>query len=341
MSKITVEPITDQAVWDEFLTKHPESNFLQSWQWGDFHHSLGKRVFREGFYEAGGLAGVMLSIVEPARRGRYLTVPGGPIIDWHLKPLAREFAAVATAQAKSEHCVFVRARPQLTESDSAIKLFRSLGFRDAPTYLHAELTHQLDLTKTEEELRAALRKGTRYELKKAEKEGISVTSSTDPADIKPFYDMQIATAKRQHFVPFSLEFLQKQFEVFVRAGHALLYTAKFEGEILAQAFIIFYGQEAVYHYGASTEAGRKHPGAYLIQWEAIREAQQRGLTRYNFWGVAPPDEPHHRFAGVSIFKRGFAGEDVQYLHAQDLVVNRPRYLANLVIEDVRSKLRRV
>ena len=44
-------------------------------------------------------------------------------------------------------------------------------------------------------------------------------------------------------------------------------------KLLAQAFIILYGNEAVYHYGASTDEGRNHPGAYLIQWEAVKEAK--------------------------------------------------------------------
>ncbi|KKS63763.1 MAG: FemAB family protein, partial [Candidatus Daviesbacteria bacterium GW2011_GWA1_42_6] len=113
------------------------------------------------------------------------------------------------------------------------------------------------------------------------------------------------------------------------------------GKLLAQAFVIFYGQEAAYHYGAGTEEGRKYPGAYLIQWEAIKEAKKRGMTRYNFWGVAPSDKPSHRFAGVSLFKRGFGGSEFEYLHAQDLVINRSRYLINTAIENLRRHIRRV
>jgi len=49
----------------------------------------------------------------------------------------------------------------------------------------------------------------------------------------------------------------------------------------------FLRSEAAYHYGASTEEGRKYPGAYLIQWEAIKEAKKKEHKRYNFWGVPP------------------------------------------------------
>jgi lipid II:glycine glycyltransferase (peptidoglycan interpeptide bridge formation enzyme) len=208
-------------------------------------------------------------------------------------------------------------------------------------HLHAELTSQLDIAKTEEELMMQMRKGTRYEIKKGIKEGINILTSKDEKDIKKFYDLQIKTAKRQKFVPFSYKFLHEQFKIFAENGNALLYEARFQRKLLAQAFVIFYGNEAVYHYGASTDEGRHHPGAYLIQWEAIREAKKRGIERYNFWGVAPEDKQNHRFSGLSLFKRGFGGEDFQYLPAQDLIINKPRYLITYLIEQLRKKIRRV
>lgn len=341
MAKVTVSPIEDKQEWQRFLLLHPESNFLQSWQWGDFHERLGKAVLRRGFFVDGRLLGIMLSVVEPARRGRYLTVPGGPIMDWGNKSLIKTFKSEVLAQAHAHNCVFVRVRPQLLSDQFSTKIFSSLGFRPAPTHLHAELTHQIDLSQTEEQLLAKMRKGTKYEVKRGPKLNIEVKSSTDPEAIRQFYNLQVETSKRQKFVPFSYDFLEKQFEAFTPDDQVLLYTAEAKGQTLAQAYIIFQGQEAVYHYGASTEAGRKLPGAYAIQWQAIREAKRRGMSRYNLWGVSPHNQPNHRFAGISIFKRGFSGEDVQYLHAQDLVINRPHYLLNLIIEEVRSLVRRV
>ena len=65
------------------------------------------------------------------------------------------------------------------------------------------------------------------------------------------------------------------------------------------------------------------------------------MKRYNFWGVAPEDQKDHRFYGLSVFKRGFGGQDVDYLHAMDLVVNRPLYLINSIIENLRKRTRHV
>lgn len=341
MAEITVKNITNKKTWEEFVLAKNETNFLQSWSWGEFHKALGKIIHRTGFYEKEKLVGVMLSIIETAKRGKYLTVPGGPLIDWGNKDLINAFTQPAKTIAKENNCVFVRIRPQLKSDDFSRNLFKNLGFIKAPMHLHAELTSQLDITKSEGELMAQMRKTTRYEVKKAMKENIKIIMSTNPSDIKKFYDLQIETSKRQKFVPFSYKFLFEQFKAFTENGDVLLYRAEFENKLLAQSFIIFYGREAVYHYGASTDEGRQHPGAYLIQWEAIKEAKERGMTRYNFWGVSPIDKTDHRFAGLSLFKRGFGGEDFQYLPAQDLIINKPKYLLNYLIETLRKKLRNV
>lgn len=341
MAQIKIIPIESKSLWEDFLSTHPESNFLQSWNWGQFHQNFGNQIFRTGFYANDTIVGVMLSVVENAKRGRYLTVPGGPIINWQDISQVNAFKNDIKTIAQITNCVFIRVRPQLTSDEFSQKTFSSLGFIPAPVHLHAELTSQLDITASEEELLANMRKATRYEVKKALNLGIKVTSTDNPEEIQSFYNLQLQTAKRQGFVPFSYKFLYEQFKAFASDQKALLYSAYFEDKLLAQAFIIFYGKEADYHYGASTKEGREYPGAYLIQWEAIKEAKRRNLKRYNFWGIAPEDQKNHRFQGLSIFKRGFGGLDFEYLHAQDLVISKPRYLINLSIENVRKKIRHI
>ena len=338
---VTIKQINNQDIWEKFLNKHLEANFLQSWYWGEFHKSLENQIERIGFYKDNKLVAVMLSVAENAKRGKYLTIPGGPIIDWQDREVVSSAFSEMKKIAKNLNCVFVRVRPQLVSNDFSKNLFRENGFRDAPMHLHAELTSQLDITKSEEGLLMKMRKSTRYEIKKAINMGIKITAVSDPDSIKDFYDLQIETSKRQGFVPFSYDYLYQQFKVFAKNNYVLLYKAEFEKKLLVQAFVIFYGKEAVYHYGASTTEGRNYPGAYLIQWQAILEAKKRGMERYNFWGVSPENKLDHRFAGLSLFKRGFGGIDVEYLHAQDLIVNSPKYLVNFTIETLRKKMRNV
>ena len=323
------------------MASRPEANFLQSWQWGEFHIKLGQKIERMGLFDGTKLVGAMMTIVEEAKRGRHLIVSGGPLIDWGDEPAFELCLSEMQRIAKENKCVFIRVRPQLPDLPANRLKFSEAGFRSAPMHLHAEHTSIIDLSKSEEELLAAMRKQTRYEIRRAAKEDIKVVVSTDSKDVKKFYELQVATAKRQKFVPFSSKSLSAQFEAFAEDDNIRLYRA-YKGEtLLAEAIIVFYGQEADYHYGASTEVGRKLPGAYAIQWEAIREAKRRGCARYNLWGIAPADKPKHRFAGVTVFKKGFGGEDFDFLHAQDLVISHTRYARNWLVETFRRKVRGV
>ncbi len=338
---VKVREITDKNEWEAFVLDRPEANFLHSWNWGEFYRNLGQEMKRWGWEKDSRLVGVGSAIIERAKRASYVVVPGGPLLDWSDKEAVEGFGETVKKFAKENKCSFVRVRPQILEIPENANLFSQLGFGKAPMHLHAELTHQLDLAGSEEELLAGMRKATRYEVKQAIKLGIKIDASQNAEEISEFYDLQMQTARRQGFVPFSRKFLQEQFRVFAGDNQCVLYTAWLGKMKLAQAMVMFYGREADYHYGASSEGGRKYPGAYLIQWEAIKEAKKRGMARYNLWGVAPEGERSHRFYGVSVFKRGFGGQDVAYLHARDLVLDWPGYAVNWGIEMVRKWMRKV
>lgn len=339
---ITVGQVHDKNEWEDFISKQDDANFLQSWYWGEFHIRLHKTVERVGLFQSkNNLVGVMLCVVEAARRGRYMTCAGGPLIDWNNKEQVAAAVRGLKEVAKRHDCAFVRIRPQSLFTPGVKESIAAAGFKKAPMHLSADLTNQLDLSPSEDELMANMRKTTRYEIRRAVREEIRVKTSLNVDDLREFYAIQVETAKRQGFVPFSYEFLSEQFSVFSEAGSALLYKAYKDKTLLAEAIVIFYRNEAVYHYGASTDEGRKHPGAYIIQWEAIKEAKKRGMKRYNFWGVVPLTETEHRFFGVSIFKRGFGGHEVQYVPAQDLVIDPLRYSLNAAVETVRRKVRKL
>ena len=207
-------------------------------------------------------------------------------------------------------------------------------------HLTADLTLQLDLTKTTETILKEMRKNTRYEIRQIEKKNISVTQSKNPKDIRAFFEQQLSLAKKHHFVPFSYKFLLEQFKIFAENDNVVLFSS-FQGKkLLASAFIIFYNKEAVYHYGISTADNYRLPGSYACQWAAIEEAKKRNCTKYNFWGIAPKEEQEHRFAGVSLFKRGFGGQEVAYLPAYDIPTSFS-YWGVYAFELLRKKLRKL
>lgn len=338
-SIINIQPITDKQTWETFLSDHPEANFLSSHNWGSFHQSLGKKVFFLGVYRRTSLVGVCLAVKETAKRGNYLTVAGGPILDWSQTEIAASIFSHLKSLAKQEGCLFVRIRPQIFDTPQNHSLFQSLGARISPMHLTADLTLQLGLDQSKDKLLSQMRKNTRYEIKKADKLKLKTVISKNPEDLKEFDHYQQLLAQKHGFVPFSHQFIYKQFLNFVSDDQVALIHSYQKDQLLASAFVIFYGSEAVYHYGISTPENQKLPGSYACQWTAINEAKDRGLRRYNFWGIAPTDAPqNHRFAGVSLFKRGFGGQEVAYLPAHDLPTS-PLYWLTFAFEKLRARSR--
>ncbi len=331
-----------QEVWDKFVTSREEANFLQSWDFYEFHKARGKKVVRRMVLDSKDEpVAAYAGVVETAKRGTYLAIAGGPLMNFDDKKLVSAVFRDIREQGKKNNCAFVRVRPQVERSEKVLALLKEHGLKPAPMYLSVEYAGILDLKKTEEEILAGASQGFRRKLRKAKKAEITVETSNDPKIVKTFYELEIKHAKRQGFVPFSESFLEKQFAAFAKNGEVLMYTAKKDGEILAQNFMIFYGPEASYHYGVSSDLGTKYSAAPLLHLKAMEEARRRGCLRYNLWGIVGKEEKSHRFYGVSEFKRSFGCEEYKYTPAHDLVLNPAKYLITLLVEKIRKLHRHV
>ncbi len=348
----TKEPGGGERDWSVVIKKFPEANFLQSPAYGRMNEILGSKALTEDF----GGKGHALMIVRNAKRGRYLEIPCGPLIDWSSKEVIGGAFAKIKEVAKAEGCVFVRVRPQLVANTENIKILECLGLKESPMHLAAEHTVMIDLTAPEEDLLAKMRRQTRYEVRRAGKMGIEVTRDNSEEIFKEFHAVQVETAKRQGFVPPSLKTLLAEREAF--GDNIWIYVARTQdkdgasaemkarsetpknrGEAIAYGLVIADGLEGDYYEAASTELNRKMPGAYALLWQAMRDLKAEGYKRFNLWGIAPIGQPNHRYAGVTTFKTGFGGEVVEYVPAHDMVISRMGYLKDLVVEKARKKRR--
>ncbi|MBQ2643624.1 peptidoglycan bridge formation glycyltransferase FemA/FemB family protein [Candidatus Saccharibacteria bacterium] len=334
--------VAEQQRWDDFVTSHPEANFLQSWDFYEFHKNRGKKIVRRAMVDdKNEIIAAYAGVVETAKRGTYMAIAGGPIVDYNDKKLVREIFADIYRAGKEAGCVFVRIRPQLPLSDESLRLMQELGLKRAPMYLSVEYAGILNLEKSEKEILAGASQGFRRKLRKAEKNNIEIVANAEKWSIEEFCKLEKKHAERQKYVAFSSSFLTKQFEAFAKNNEVLIYTAKKDGEILAQNFMIFYGAEASYHYGVSSQLGTKYSAAPLLHMAAMREARKRGCKRYNLWGIVGLEEKSHRFYGVSEFKRSFGCEELKYTPAHDMILSPVKYQITKIIETARKRKRHV
>ncbi|MBQ9018183.1 peptidoglycan bridge formation glycyltransferase FemA/FemB family protein [Candidatus Saccharibacteria bacterium] len=320
--------------WQEILLAHPEANFLQSPEYGKMNELSGDKVIIDDF-DGRGWA---LMIVREAKRGKYLEIPCGPLCDYEDETVVKGIFSRIAEIGRREKCVFVRVRPQIRATSENLALLKRLGLKVAPMHLAAEHTVMLDLTRPLDAILANMRRQTRYEVRRAEKLGITVTSGNSRADFEEFHAVQTDTAKRQNFVPPSLKVLLAEKEAFL--DDIRIYKAlSAENEPVAYGLVIRGGAEGDYYEAASTELNRKLPGAYALLWQAIQDLKEAGYQRFNLWGIAPAGQPNHRYAGVTTFKTGFGGEVVEFVPAHDLILSRTGYLKDYIVEFARKKRR--
>lgn len=331
---MNISEVKDKTLWEDFARAFQPNIFLQSWNWGEFHRLLGWRIFHLGVFEKERLLGAALVVKEEAKRGTYLACPGGPLIDWKNPRLFGSLVRYLSDLGKKEGASFVRVRPAIFKTRENLELFRQYGFLDAPMHMHAETTWELVLSPSEDEILSNMRKNTRYDIRRAAREGVEVLQSKKIGDVVTLCRLQMEAAKRQKFTPFSKEYLESEFRAFAGDDQVRLFLAKFEGKVLSAAMIIFYGDTAFYHHGASTVQPAKISSSHLLLWEAVREAKRQGCRIFNFWGIAPREDPKHPWAGLTFFKKGFGGQRVEYFHAQDLPLN-PFYWLTYLFETAR------
>lgn len=328
-----------RQIWEQALQQFEEANLLQSWQWGAMNESLGNKVTRRIVVRDNEIVGALSCITKDAKRGRYLEVAGGPLIDWTNPNLVEATIGELRNIGKQHNCVFVRMRPQLLDEKAHQESMQQIGAKPSLMHVTADHTSIVDLTQNTDILLSNMRQQTRYEVRRAEKRGVKIEQIEPLENIEIFHDMQVNTASRQNFYPPSLEFLRAICENFGR--QARMYRASKDGETLNLAIVISQGNEAAYFEAASTSQARREPGAYAIVWQAMQDAKNAGIKNFNLWGTAPPHLDNHRYSGVTTFKRGFGGRDVAYLPAHDIVLQPIRYQLTRLIELLRKKRRKL
>lgn len=311
---------TDRQAWDGWIQKAHVSEFLQSWEWGEFQKSMGTDPLRFLVYEGNDVAGGMQGFI---RR----IAPG---ISSLYIPYSRGIALVYRAvfeESKKYGCAFVHCEPA-GELDR-----RALGdtYTVVPSH-HSQpgATLLLDLSLPEVELLKGMHEKTRYNIHLAERKGVEIREGKDA---RIFWSLMNETKARDGFRSHSETYYRRMLELPI--AHQL--TAYYHGEPVAAHIYISFNGLAVYLHGASSNNFREVMAPYLLQWKGMQLAKKFGCHTYDFWGVAPQKagvttsfhgyswDPTHSWSGITRFKAGFGGTPHTYPDAFDVVLKPALY----------------
>ncbi len=303
--------------WNAFLIQNgPRSGaFLQSWEWGKYKEALGDRIVRYAFVKEGEIKGVaMLVEIERPLGVRFMYCPRGPVFSFDISIIDRLSAIKFLGSlCKAD---FLRFEPSWEGSE--IKgAHRSVTIQPPETLL-------LDLTQSEEILLSSMHHKTRYNIRLAERKGVSV-EERPVEDWKEVWPLFEETAKRDGFRLHPREHYQKLLECVdgsLGGADAHLVAASFEGTLIAAALFVDMAGTRTYLHGATSHLYREAMSPYFLHWQEILEAKKLGMRWYDFWGIS---HTHPSWAGFTRFKKGFGGEEVRYPGTYDMIIDHPKY----------------
>lgn len=314
-------PTVSLADWNQFLLSHcPNAHLLQTGEWGELKSGFGWKPVRI----VNGSVGVQILF-----RKLPLGFSIGYIPKANVDPsLWSEIDALCI----QNRAVFLKLEPDQWEDAQPITNYQ---LPISPHNIQPPRTLIVDLRPAEDAILARMKQKTRYNIRLAEKKGVTVRAWDD---LEAFHRMMLLTGERDGFGVHSLEYYRRAYELFHPKGMCEILVAEYEGKPLAALFVARYGSRACYLYGASTDEERNRMPTYLLQWEAMKWAKARGCEEYDLWGVPDEDEAtleanfenrRDGLWGVYRFKRGFGGQLKRAAQARDRVYNPLLYWAYL------------
>jgi len=323
----------DLEVWDAFV-EGSGGHILQCGGWGELKAQFGWSVKRVMVWAKDKPVAGAQVLLRRTPLGQLAYVPRGPVVDFGNDSLVRVLLAKVHEEARLAGAFMLKVEPNLRYSPP----LAALGFRPSSQTVQPATTIVVDLNLDLKTLSSLQKPKTRYNIGLAARRGVVVRPGT-AEDLVPFYRAMETTSKRDGFGIHSFDYYRSALELL--GDKAQLFVAEFAGELLGGIVVTCLAGEAIYMYGASSDAHRNLMPNHLLQWEAMKWAKARGCSTYDFWGV--PDEvgatPENEsdsdrsgaprqdgLWGVYRFKRGFGGTLVRFAGAFDHVYSPVRYL---------------
>lgn len=307
---------------DAFVAAHPRGHYMQTSRYGlsrpDYHWDGLLLKNEQGVIEA--------SVALHSRPVRFLGrklfyAPRGPIFT-----SAEAFRAIIQAAkefALARGGYLLRIDPAIEEEDTAFRQeAEAMGFRfdvrsDYSTF-QARCVYQTNLAGlTPEQLMSRFHSKTRYNIRLAVRRGVQVREGSR-TDLPVFIRMMEQTAQRDDFTARSEAFFAQLLDGM--GEDACLLLAEKDGQVLAGVIEVFMGKKAWYAFGCSFSQGRENMPNFLLQWEMLRRALERGCTIFDFQGVEGPPTPDNPHYGLHRFKQGFDAQYVKYAGQLDLTL---------------------
>ena len=329
------EFITEKTLpeYEAFVQSHPKGNFAQSYLWGKQ-----KPMWQWDAIAVRGEDGAIRGSLAVMTR----KVPGigrtlmygcrGPVCDLDDRETFSQLLDGAKVLAKKYKSYVIKIDPDVPSSNTAFSsMLQSFGFRAKEggknfEAIQPRYVFRLNVEgKTEEELLANFHQKWRYNIRLAERKGVTVRICGKEM-VPAFSDLMLTTGVRDGFVTRKPEYFAAMLDNL--GEHARLYMAFDPNDTpIAGTLAIHYGDKVWYLYGASSNEHRNLMPNYLLQWRMLQWAVETNCRIYDFRGVSGDVSEDNPLYGLFRFKQGFGGDFTEFVGEMDLVLSPVIYWA--------------
>jgi Acetyltransferase (GNAT) domain len=213
-----------------------------------------------------------------------MRVGGSPLPGWNTAYLGPIFTARCEDKLEAVRAM-MQAKPISNPSFVATRSidvemdWSGLGFTKARVFE----TYEIDLTREEDELFAALKGTCRTRVRKGRKNGLEVRVEEGDGYIEDFWTMASDVfAKSRQKPPYSKKFLRAVHERLFDAGELLVTSAFLGDERIATLIVPHDGKTGMYFAGGTFADKLSLAPNNLLHWETMMACKRLGMERYDF-----------------------------------------------------------
>jgi len=316
--------------WDRLLAATPETGFMQSSWWAEFRTIAGFEHFGVMLKNGGAiLGGAVVLKYTYADDHCFYYVPEGPVLPRDEAVAGTVFEATLAAiedhrRAEPLTVSHLRIEPRWQCLPRFASEFRPVRpFSDV--FFEPRSTQCIDLRVSEEAILAQMKQKGRYNIRVAQRHGVSVAQDPSEQGLADFQRIYEETADRQGMDAKPPDYFHALLSLLTSRQCGSLFFAEHQGARVAAAVVVYFGRRATYFFGGSLDSRREIMAPYLLHFEIMRAAKALGHEWYDLWGTAPPDEPAHPWQNITVFKRKFGGVALDFVPTLDYVYDAAAY----------------
>lgn len=363
--------ITDKKTWNSFMEKQPFSQFLQSWQWGEFHERMGRKVWRLAVVDnanqhecesesarskdAINCVSVNEETLEkiplsPAFEKGEKILLAAQVIKYKL-PLGQNYLYAPRGARENAKCKIQNAKLW----NIFFKEIKELSKQEKSIFLRFEPMEEVK----SEESKIIKWKVNKVNSVQPENEWLLDLEKTEDELLnemqqKTRYNIRLAQKKgikikcdneEKYFEEF-WELISKTYDRKDIRTHTKkyykgildvnekveLWIAEYDGKVIAGNLMSYFGDTATYMHGGADYGMRNLMAPYLLQWEIIKDAKKKGYKYYDFGGIS---EIKAEWEGITKFKKGFSGFKLDYGGTYEVAFSGAKYGLYKIIKELK------